>query len=285
MENEELRMTFTEHLGELRTRLIRAGIALIVGFLVCYAFSDTLFQVISKPLRPLEEAGIVTDVGVVADLENGVEGAENGQPNQQPANAQQRRTGEWTALSPLEPFLVRLKLAAYGGILVALPFLIYQACAFIFPGLRPNEQQAIRLLLAGCSVLAIAGVAVAYSIIFPLVLPYLVAWAPEGVNIQFRMNETVSIILKGLMGFAVAFQFPMAVLILVYMGLLSAETLRRYRKIAIVLIAVGSAFLTPPEPISMFIMMLPLALLYEVSIWLSYLVKRRTEPADDGTAG
>ncbi len=279
MHHEELRMTFTEHLGELRTRLIRSAVALFVGFLVCYAISDHIFAAVSMPLRPLQDEDII-------DLVTSTAEGENQQPGEDaaPANTDERAAPEWTALNPLEPFLVRLKLAAYGSLLLGLPFVLYQLCAFVFPGLRPREQQAVRILIGGGSVLALAGVAIAYFLIFPLVLPYLMDWAPEGVNIQLRMNETVSLILKGLLGFAIAFQFPMVVLVFVYMDLLSPETLKQYRKVAIVIMTVLSAFLTPPEPISMFIMVIPLVLLYEGSIWMSYLVVRRRRAGDDASS-
>lgn len=279
MYSEEARMTFTEHLGELRTRLIRSAVALFVGFLVCYAVSDYIFAAVSMPLRPLQDEDLielVTPEAASGDTEQAA-------PDEPPANSEQAAP-QWTALNPLEPFLVRLKLAAYGALILGLPLVLYQLCAFVFPGLRPREQQAVRILIAGGSVLGLAGVAIAYFLIFPLVLPYLMDWAPEGVNIQLRMNETVSLILKGLLGFAIAFQFPMVVLVLVYMDLLSPETLKQYRKIAIVVMTVASAFLTPPEPISMFIMVIPLFLLYEGSIWISYLVVRRRRAGDDASS-
>ncbi|MFO7776647.1 MAG: twin-arginine translocase subunit TatC [Candidatus Hydrogenedentota bacterium] len=279
MYSEEARMTFTEHLGELRTRLIRSAVALFVGFLVCYAVSDYIFAAVSMPLRPLQDEDLVELVTPEAASGD----TEQAAPDEPPANSEQAAP-EWTALNPLEPFLVRLKLAAYGALILGLPLVLYQLCAFVFPGLRPREQQAVRILIAGGSVLGLAGVAIAYFLIFPLVLPYLMDWAPEGVNIQLRMNETVSLILKGLLGFAIAFQFPMVVLVLVYMDLLSPETLKQYRKIAIVVMTVASAFLTPPEPISMFIMVIPLFLLYEGSIWISYLVVRRRRAGDDASS-
>ena len=102
---------------------------------------------------------------------------------------------------------------------------------------------------------------------------------PDGWEVQLRASETISLILLFLAAFAVAFQFPMAVLILVYMGLLTPATLKKYRRLAIVGLTIISAILTPPDPVSMMIMLFPLFLLYEGSIWLSYLVllrKKRT---------
>ena len=277
--NNEARMTFTEHLGELRLRIIRAMIAVFVAFIVCYVSSKWIFAVVSRPLAPLKEAGII------------VEGPSEGEPeaSKEPGGTATTATIQtrWYAGNPLEPFLVRLKLAAYAGLVLAMPVVLYQLCAFVFPGMTARERRAARFLITGCTIFAVFGVGVAYLGVFPLVLPYLSRFLPDGVEQQFRMGETVSLIIKGLTGFAIAFQFPMVVLVLVYLDLLSPATLKQYRRVAIIMMAVGAAVLTPPDPISMMIMLLPLVLLYETSIWMSYLVvlRRRKERPDTGAAG
>jgi len=237
-------MTFVEHLTELRSRLIRSFVALIVSAVVCFCFSTQIYEYLAEPLQPLKQADWVVD--------------------DSPA--------KWVTLSPIEWIQIKFKLAGYGGLVLALPYLLYQVCAFIFPGLKPNEKRAARVLIFGCGILAVFGVLVAYFCTLPFVLPYLLQMTPEGVETQLRMSETVAIILKILVGFAIAFQFPMAVLILVFLGLLSPKTLRKYRRIAIVVIAVLSALLTPPDPYTMMMMGAPLVVLYELSIWTSYLL-------------
>ncbi len=142
----------------------------------------------------------------------------------------------------------------------------------------------VRFLLIGSTVFVIFGVAVAYFAVFPMVMPYLTTFVPPGVTVQLRMNETVSLLLKGMLGFAIAFQFPMVVMVLVYLDLLSPMTLRKYRRHAIVILAVGSAAFTPPDPFSMMAMLIPLVFMYELSIWASVFVlrkRRRTESATD----
>jgi sec-independent protein translocase protein TatC len=114
-------------------------------------------------------------------------------------------------------------------------------------------------------------------------MPYLLQWTPEGVVTQLRMSETISIIIIGLVGFAVAFQFPIGVLVLVYMGVLTPKTLKEHRRIALVSMALASAILTPPDPFSMLIMLIPMAVLYEVSILVAMVVARR-HPADETAA-
>lgn len=232
-------MTFTEHLAELRDRIIRSAIFLAVAMILCYIFSEQMFLALSKPIN---------DSGAGA---------------------------EWEYFNFMENVLVSLKLAMYGGLVLSLPYIVYQGCAFIFPGLRPKERKVIQTMLAGCSVLAVAGVCVAYWGIFPIIMPYLNEMAFEGVTLKLRLSENVSLILMMFVGFAVAFQFPMIVLVLVYMDLLSPATLKKQRRVAIVIMALVSMVLTPPDPISMMIMLTPLLFLYEISILLSYLVVRR----------
>lgn len=269
-EDDEKRMTFTEHLGELRTRIIRSIVVLVLAIFLCYLFSNTIFEQLARPLAPLSVRGIVTaepapDAAAPAPAQ-----APGAEPRKAPA-----RQLEWTVLNPLEFVLVQFKIAGYGGFLLALPYILWQLMAFVFPGLHPHERRMVQILIAGCSALAVVGVAVAYFGVFPLVLPYLLEWTPAWVQVQLRITETLNIIIKGLVGFALAFQFPMAVLILVYLGLLTPQTLREYRKIAIVGMAFLSAVLTPPDPFSMMVMLTPLVLLYEASILLSYVVIRR----------
>lgn len=320
--NLEARMTFTEHLGELRDRLVKSGLVLIAAFVVSYLFSNWIYEFLkgtieqsvqtvdsgepSKPRTDLAEVQVPLDRLIPVALvvsEEIYEAAQNnggktvpaivvqiddiqemgivlsGEPLTLPVVQTDKTKGfDWVVLNPLEPVFVKLRLAAYGAIVLALPFLIFQGTAFVFPAMSPIEQRAAKQLLFGCVILGITGVAVAYKLIFPTVLPYLMdRFLPDGVAVQLRMTETIIVIVKGLLAFGIAFQFPMLVLTLVYMGLLTPKTLREYRKIAIVGLAVVSAMFTPPDPITMMIMLLPLWLLYELSIVLSYLVIRGKE--------
>lgn len=238
-ESEEQRMTFTEHLGELRVRIIRSGIAFIVAFVGCLLLSRWLLDIAAYPLR-------------VADV-------------------------QWTFLNPLEPIAMMFRLAAYGAIILTSPYIIYQICAFIFPGLRPDERRVVQTVIYSSGTLVVLGLLTAYFGVFPLVLPYLLQWSPDWIETQLRVNETIAIITKGMVGFAIAFQFPVVVLILIYLGLLTPEALKQYRKLAWVIIALGSAILTPPDPISMSIMMLPMVVLYEGSILVGKLIVRKRE--------
>ncbi len=319
MSEEDVRMSFTEHLGELRVRIIRAGVALIVAVLICYCISNFIIRILAYPIAPLPDAIVATvaedtvaedtvaedtaaedtaaedtvaedtvaedtvaeDTVAEDTAESTVIGQTPGPPESEaPSGPGKDGKITWIVLSPLEIVFVKIKIAGYGGVLLAFPFLLYQIGAFVFPGLKPKERRAALVLIFGCSGLAIGGLATAYWGVFPIFMPYIMMWVPAGIEVKLRLNETLSILIKGFMAFAFAFQFPLIVLTLVYLGLLSPETLKKYRKVAIVGLAIGAALLTPPDPLSMAIMMLPLVILYELSILLSYIVVRKKKQAD-----
>jgi len=282
MTEDEARMTFTEHLGELRDRLIRSMIALVICVFICFAASGPIQDALSRPLRA------TIPFPTAPALEHSTAPAANGAPStavpaaptSSTAHVKQPRTFGWQILNPFEGIKVKLKIATYGGLVLAFPFILWQLCAFIFPGLKPKERKLVKVLLWGCGSLGLLGVAVAYFGVFPLILPYLLEYTPDWVSVQLRLDETLVLIVKGLAGFALAFQFPMVVLTLVYVDLLEPATLRKHRRVVIVGLSVAAAFLTPPDPLSMMIMLIPLLLLYEASIWAAViLVRRKNRPS------
>lgn len=270
MWEDEKRMTFTEHLAELRMRIIHSGIAVLIAMIICYIFSNTILEGLQKPLTLLKDLGIV----VFTDNE-----AKN--TSEHPGEKTENRSNEikMVVLNPFEIVILKIKVAGYGGLILALPYVIWQACAFVFPGLKPNERKLAKIIIFGCSSLGIVGVLVAYFGVIPLVIPYLLQWIPPDWGIQLRASETISVIVLLLFGFALAFQFPMVIMALVYLDLLSPDTLRKLRRYVIVGLSIISAILTPPDPISMIIMLVPLVVLYEISIWASYLIRRTPQTA------
>jgi sec-independent protein translocase protein TatC len=275
---------------------------LLAACFLCYVFHAQIFRIVAKPLLPHQiteeelarmqaEEAFLESVTVLAPVYTRPLAERPGffvsvpvtlaeLPARSPAPGSEM-PWKWVALNPIESVVVALKLSVYGGVLISFPFILYQMLAFIFPGLKPTERRAVGFLVGGCAVLAITGVSLAYFGILPLILPYLLAWTPVGVETTLRMSETVALLILFYVGFAVAFQFPMVVMILVYLELLTPQTLKDYRKIAMVAIVIVSALLTPADPLSMIMMAIPLVILYELSIWASYLLmynKRKTAP-------
>ncbi len=269
--SDDVQMTFTEHLAELRIRILRCFIAVAVGFCVCFAASNQIVELLMKPvLEPLAVAGLIV--------------GDNDTPHTDSAGHVVKPNAVTVqVLSPIEPFLVNIRVAAYGGLLLAFPYIVYQLCAFVFPGLKPREKKAVMFLLTGSSILVVLGVSLAYFAVFPLAMPVLMRYAPSFVLPNLRMSETLGLMSKGLLGFALAFQFPMVVFILVYLGLLHPIVLRKWRRVSIIILLLVSAFFTPQDPWTMFMMAGPLMVLYELSIWISYLIiwrrDKRSKPA------
>lgn len=288
MADNEARMTFTEHLAELRKRIIASLLVIIVSCSVCFYFSIELFELIRRPLGSLEAAGIVVPDTHVAVPGTGVAAPAPETPPApapvpaaaSPAPGEPQREVVWTTLNPIESIWVLIQLSIYAGLFISLPVIVYEICAFIFPGLKPGERRVVNFLVFGCGTLALGGVLLAYFQVLPTFLPMIMQYAPVGVQAQLRMSETVSFIIKFMLAFAIAFQFPMVVFVMVYLDLLSPATLRKQRRLAIVIMAIAGAVLTPgPDPFSMLMMGVSLYVLYEASIWVSYLIvwrKRRT---------
>lgn len=281
-DNDTARMTFTEHLAELRVRIIRAGYALIAALVVCYIFSNQIFTFLVSPFLPQIQSGVIVNDGVIPGLDEkgnpvatppveATGGTEPGGAAPKPADASVDRP-KVVALSPFEPVLVAMKIATMGGIVLAMPFILYQACAFVFPGLTKRERNAVLILLLGGGALAVAGVAMAYYAVLPFMLPVLKGWVPSFVETQFQMSTTLDQLTYLFLGFAVTFQMPMFLLILVYLEVITPQTLVAQWRMAVVLIAIVSAVFTPPDAISMTLMMVPLVLLYLGSAAGAYVI-------------
>lgn len=234
--DDDKRMTFTEHLGELRVRLIRVVVGIAVVFTLCLIFWQQLFNVLSHPL-------VSTQV-------------------------------EWISIKPMESMSVAFRLAGTCAVFFCAPHIIYEICAFVFPGLRPKEKKiALYLVLGGCT-LAMVGAAVAYFLVSPQLIGLMTDWTPAIVKQQLQMSDTIDFEVFLLLAFAAAFQFPMIVLILVYLGVLSRDTLKKYRRHAIVLLSIAAAAITPTtDPISFLAMWAPLVIMYEACIWIAFVVE------------
>lgn len=268
----EGRMTFTAHLGELRIRMIRSIFAIAVGFVICYIFSNQIIWALSIPLEGLEHLTAVPAANTPGTAAPAT-----------PPPAPAVMPGGMISLTPFEAFFVKMRISGYFGLVLALPIVVYQICAFVFPGLTVTERRVVNFMLVGGFGLAVAGVSVAYFLILPAVLEAVVHWTPPGVTIMLRMSDTLAVVVKALLAFGLAFQMPMVVLVLVYLGLLTPAALKTYRKIAIVGIFVAAAVFTPPDPLSMLLMAIPMLALYEISILISYLVVRQKAKSADAT--
>jgi sec-independent protein translocase protein TatC len=233
MNNNEQKMPFTEHLAELRKRLIRVFIALGVGFAVCYLFKERLYHFLTIPLN----AVLPPDSSMI-----------------------------FTSLP--EAFFTYLKVAFFASIILTSPFTLYQMWRFISPGLYPSEKKYVAPFVIFSTIFFIGGSSFAYYLVFPLGFKFFIAFGTEHIKPMLSMKEYLSFSFKLLLAFGIIFELPVLMFFLGRIGMINSKTLITKRKYAILLIFILAALFTPPDVVTQILMALPLLLLYEVSIWV-----------------
>lgn len=242
------RMSLMEHLIELRTRIIRSAIAVALGAIVGWIAYPWVFDALMGPLRVLADNDNVSD--------------------------------KFIALDPLEIFMLRIKMSAYLGIILAMPFLLWQLWRFIAPGLYQNERRYASAFVASASVLFLLGAAIAYFTL-PQALRFLQSMGGDDVLYQYSAQKYLMLIVYMMIAFGVGFEFPIVVVFLQLVGIVTPQQLAQFRRFAIVIIFVVAAVITPSaDPISLFALALPMCLFYEISILIGRVVKRRQAHAD-----
>jgi sec-independent protein translocase protein TatC len=232
--------TLISHLLELRTRLLHIVVAVAIAFVPLAFMSNQLFTLVAQPLiEKLPEGTSIIATSVVA------------------------------------PFMTPLKLSLIAAIFVAMPYILYQAWAFVAPGLYRHEKRFALPLFVSSVLLFYVGVAFAYYVVFPLMFSFLTATAPTGVRMMTDMANYLDFTLLLFFAFGIAFEMPVATVLLVATGLVKVESLRKNRGYVLLGIFVVAAFLTPPDAISQTFMAVPMYILYELGIVLSQLLTRR----------
>jgi sec-independent protein translocase protein TatC len=227
------------HLLELRDRLMRAVISVGVLFVPCAFFSKELFTLIALPLM-----------------------------NKMPQGT------SMIATSVVAPVMAPLKLALFVALFAAMPYVLYQAWAFVAPGLYKREKRFAIPLVISSIVLFYAGVAFAYFVVFPLMFGFLTGTAPAGVQVMTDMTNYLDFVVLLFFAFGVAFEIPVATVLLAATGLVRVETMAKNRGYVVLGIFVIAAFLTPPDAISQSFMAVPMYLLYEIGIVMSRVLLR-----------
>jgi sec-independent protein translocase protein TatC len=240
------------HLMELRDRLMRAVIAVVIMFIPCAFFSDQLFTIVAQPLLSKMPKGT-----------------------------------SMIATSITAPVMAPLKLALLAGLFLAMPYVLYQAWAFVAPGLYKHEKRFAIPLMVSSVILFYGGVAFAYFVVFPLMFAFLTGAAPLGVQVMTDMSNYLDFVLLLFFAFGIAFEIPIATVLLAATGLVRIETMVKNRGYIILGIFILAAFLTPPDAVSQCFMAVPMYLLYEMGIVMSrVLLKNRLtrEQADQQSA-
>lgn len=235
--------SFISHLIELRDRLLRIVIFLALLFAAIFPFANDVYNFLATPL--------------LAHMPQG---------------------SSMIAVEVVSPFLTPLKMAMYASLMLGMPYLLYQIWDFVAPGLYHNEKRLAIPLLISSVVLFYAGVAFAYFVVFPLVFGFLISVAPEGVAVMTDINKYLDFVLALFFAFGLAFEVPIATIILIAMGITTADSLTKKRPYIIVSTFVFGMLLTPPDVISQIMLALPMWLLFEAGIIMSHiLIKPRSD--------
>ena len=237
--------TLVSHLLELRDRLLRSAIVVLLCFVPLAFFQNELFTLVARPLIEKLPAGT-----------------------------------SLIATSVISPFMAPLKLSLIVALFIAMPYVLFQVWGFVAPGLYKRERRFALPLLVSSIALFYAGIAFAYYIVFPLMFQFLASTTPEGVKMMTDIANYLDFVLLLFLAFGIAFEMPVAVVLLVTSGLVKIEVLTRNRGYVILGIFVIAAFLTPPDAVSQSFMAVPMYLLYELGIVFARLVqKSRGQPA------
>ena len=243
---------FVSHLVELRDRLIRASIAIGICFGVLSFFPGpgALYDLLAAPL--------------VAHLPKG---------------------GTLIATNVISPFLVPLKITLMAAFLVALPVVLYQAWAFVAPGLYTHEKKLVLPLVVSSTLLFFLGVGFCYFFVFGKVFTFIQSFAPKSVSAMPDIEAYLSFVLTMFIAFGAAFEVPIVVVVLARIGMVSIERLKAFRSYFIVLAFIIAAILTPPDIVSQLALAIPMCLLYEVGIWAAVIFIKHTQaPAEEKAA-
>jgi sec-independent protein translocase protein TatC len=242
--------TLISHLLELRDRLLRALIVVGIAFVPCLLNANELFSFVAQPLLEKLPAG-----------------------------------SNLIATGVMSPFTTPFKLSFFAALLIAMPYVLYQLWAFVAPGLYRKERRFAVPLLVSAILLFYVGVAFAYYFVFPVMFQFFAHTTPKGVSMMTDINNYLDFVLTMFFCFGLAFEVPVAVVLLVVMGLVRVESLAKNRGYVLIGIFILAALLTPPDAIAQCSLALPMYLLYEGGILMARLLARRRAAAEAAGTG
>ncbi len=237
--------TFVSHLIELRDRLLRGILSVLVFFILLVPFANTLYEVLANPLMSALPEG-----------------------------------NTMISTEPHGPFFVPFKFAFACAFALAVPYLLYQLWAFVAPGLYKKEKRLVMPLLISSSGLFYLGILFSYFVVFPIIFTFFANTAPEGVAVMTDINAYLSFVIKLFFAFGVAFEVPVATMLMVHMGVTDVPSLKKKRPYIIVSAFVVGMLLTPPDIFSQTLLALPVWALFEAGLYCCRFLKRDTD--DDG---
>ena len=241
----EKEMPFLDHLEELRWRLLKSIISVIVMMFICFFFSDYILDALLYPGRNINP----------------------------PVSLQ--------VLKVQTVFIIKLEIALFAGIILSLPVIFYQMWEFLAPGLLQKERKLLPAVVFASVICFVVGAAFAYFIIIPYALQFFLSLAPKEIENNIALDFYIGFLLRLIIVFGIVFELPMLSLILTKFGILTPQFMRKYRKYAIVGAFILGAILTPPDPTTQILLAVPIILLYELSIFISYFFSKKSESAQE----
>jgi len=246
-ESNDQPLPLVAHLTELRDRLLRSLLAILVVFIGLFPFANEIYTFVSEPLRALLPEGATMIATEVAS-----------------------------------PFLTPFKLTLFAAIFLAIPFVLYQVWSFIAPGMYRREKKLAIPLLISSVALFYAGAAFAYFVVFPLIFAFFTSVGPEDITIMTDINSYLDFVLKLFFAFGLAFEIPIAAVLMIWAGLTTPEELAKKRPYIIVGCFIFGMLLTPPDIISQSLLAVPMWILFEIGVFFGRFIQREggAEPAD-----
>ncbi len=245
-EEDDRPMGLMDHLSELRGRLVRCTVAVMVGFIACWAVVDPIFDALVDPL-----------LKVLPDGSHAI----------------------YTTLP--EGFFTRMHISFVAGVFVSSPVIFYQIWSFIAPGLYEEEKRHILPVAFMSAVFFVSGGAFCYFIVFPQAFAFFVSYATDSIVAMPKVSDYLSFVLKLILAFGLVFEMPLFAFFLARMGIISAELMRRVRRYAILAIFIVAAVLSPPDVVSQLLMAAPMLVLYEISIYVAVAFGKKPAAKDD----
>jgi sec-independent protein translocase protein TatC len=242
---EQQYQTLIEHLTELRKRLVRSFIFILVGFLICWTFSEQIFNLIRAPIVPYLKSV----------------------------------TGGLVFTAPMDKLMAHLKVSALSGVIISCPFWFFELWKFVAPGLYQKEKKWAVGFVSFGSILFVVGVCFAYFLVFPLAFKYLLGFGGDTDVPMITIEDYISFFSTTILVFGLAFEMPLILSFLGMIGIIDAKFLSSKRRFAIVALAAISAIFTPPDVLSMIVMLVPMMGLYEFSIILVRILGKKRQEA------
>lgn len=236
-------MTLTEHLVELRKRVIYAMLAVAAGFAVCFSYSEQIFEILRAPILPFL----------------------------------QKTSSSLNYTSLTEKFMAHVKVSVLAGFVLTTPIWLYQVWAFVAPGLYRNEKKYIGIFIGFGSVLFLTGVLFAYYLALPSAFEYLINFGGDADKPMITISDYLSFFSMTILIFGAAFEMPLALMLMGVIGLIDARFLKRNWRYAIVMMSVLAAVFSPPDAMSMILVLVPMTALYGLSIILMQIFLKKKE--------